>query len=106
MTSSSYKRGLAAMPAQERPLAVDGQGLGREQTYNQRQHRAAMARNTSSHGSNPPADVPPSHWDDADWDQDHDEAAGQRAPPPMARPNSLFHPPCRCLAALPAWTVG
>src|SRR3989440_2519415 len=106
MTSSSYKRGLAAMPAQERPLAVDGQGLGREQTYNQRQHRAAMARNTSSHGSNPPADVPPSHWDDADWDQDHDEAAGHRARRLLSGSNSLFHRLGDYLTALRGWLVG
>src|SRR5947207_2201575 len=106
MTSSSYKRGLAAMPAQERPLAVDGQGLGREQTYNQRQHRAAMARNTSSHGSNPPADVPPSHWDDADWDQDHDEAAGHRARRLLSGSNSLFHRFGDYLTALRGWLAG
>ena len=94
------------MPAQERPLAVDGQGLGREQTYNQRQHRAAMARNTSSHGSNPPADVPPSHWDDADWDQDHDEAAGHRARRLLSGSNSLFHRLGDYLTALRGWLVG
>src|SRR2546423_15658103 len=106
MTSSSYKRGLAAMPAQERPLAVDGQGLGREQTYNQRQHRAAMARNTSSHGSNPPADVPPSHWDDADWDQDHDEAAGHRPRRLLARPNAPLPRPCHHPSAFRGWLLG
>src|SRR5437763_4887242 len=106
MTSSSYKRGLAAMPAQERPLAVDGKGLGREQTYNQRQHRAAMARNTSSHGSNPPADVPPSHWDEADWDQDHDEAAGHRARRLLSGSNSLFHRVGDYLTVLRGWLVG
>src|SRR2546423_7043530 len=106
MTSSSYKRGLAAMPAQERPLAVDGQGLGREQTYNQRQHRAAMARNTSSRGSNPPADVPPSHWDDADWDQDHDEAAGHRARRLLSGSSSGFHRLGDKFSALNRWVSG
>src|SRR3954452_14379210 len=106
MTSSSYKRGLAAMPAQERPLAVDGQCLGREQTYKQRQHREAMARNTSPHGSNPPADVPPSHWDDADWDQDHDEAAGHRARRLLSGSSSLFHRLGDYLTALRAWLAG
>src|SRR5256714_5247545 len=106
MTSSSYKRGLAAMPAQERPLAVDGQCLGREQTYKQRQHREAMARNTSPHGSNPPADVPPSHWDDADWDQDHDEASGDRARRLLSGSNSLFHRLGDYLTVLRGWLVG
>src|SRR3954454_25318368 len=106
MTSSSYKRGLAAMPAQERPLAVDGQCLGREQTYKQRQHREAMARNTSPHGSNPPADVPPSHWDDADWDQDHDEASGDRARRLLSGSSSLFHRLGDYLTALRGWLAG
>src|SRR4051794_40238988 len=106
MTSSSYKRGLAAMPAQERPLAVDGQCLGREQTYKQRQHREAMARNTSPHRSNPPADVPPSHWDDADWDQDHDEASGDRARRLLSGSSSLFHRLGDYLTALRGWLAG
>src|SRR2546423_5201599 len=106
MTSSSYKRGLAAMPAQERPLAVDGQDLGGEQTYKQRQHREAMARNTSPHGFNPPADVPPSHWDDADWDQDHDEASGDRARRLLSGSSSLFHRLGDYLTALRGWLVG
>jgi len=65
-----------------------------------------MARNTSSHGSNPPADVPPSHWDDADWDQDHDEAAGHRARRLLSGSNSLFHRLGDYLTALRGWLVG
>ncbi|MFL6814461.1 MAG: DUF3971 domain-containing protein [Bradyrhizobium sp.] len=94
------------MPAQERPLAVDGQGLGREQTYKQRQHREAMASNTSPHKSNPPADVPPSHWDDADWDQDHDEASGDRARRLLSGSSSLFHRLGDYLTALRGWLAG
>ncbi|MFL6826913.1 MAG: DUF3971 domain-containing protein, partial [Bradyrhizobium sp.] len=94
------------MPAQERPLAVDGQGLGREQTYKQGQHREAMASNTSPHKSNPPADVPPSHWDDADWDQDHDEASGDRARRLLSGSSSLFHRLGDYLTALRGWLAG
>src|SRR6478752_2878662 len=50
-----------------------------------------MARNTSPQGSNPRTDVQPSHWDDADWDQDHDEAAGHRARRLLSGSNSGFH---------------
>src|SRR6202022_1301511 len=91
MTSNSINRGLAAMPAQERPLNVDGRCLGGDQPYNQRQHREAMARNTSPQGSSPRADLQPSQWDDADWDQDHDEAAGHRARRLLSRSNSGLH---------------
>src|SRR6195256_3423820 len=91
MTSNSNNRGLAAMPAQERSLRADGRGLGGDQSYNQRQHREAMARNTSPQGSNPRADVQPSQWDDADWDQDPDEAAGYRARRLLSRPSPGFH---------------
>ncbi|QWG20608.1 AsmA-like C-terminal region-containing protein [Bradyrhizobium sediminis] len=79
------------MPARERSLRVDERGLGGDQSYNQRQHREAMARNTSPKGSNPRADVQPSQWDDAGWDQDQDEAAGYRARRLLSRSNSGFH---------------
>src|ERR1700716_3138916 len=91
MTSNTINRGLAAMPVQERPLGFDGRGLGGDQSCNQRQHREAMARNTSPQGLNPRAEVQPSQWDDADWDQDHDEAARHRARRLLSRSNSGFH---------------
>src|ERR1700686_5479955 len=93
MTSNSNNRGLAAMPAQERSLGVDGRGPGGHQSHSQRQHREAMARNTSPQGVSPHADVQASQWDDADWDQDHDEAAGHRARRLLSRSNSGFHRP-------------
>src|SRR3954447_4333506 len=80
MTGSSINRGLAAMPPRERSGPVDGQSLRREKNSNQPPHREAMARNTSPKGSNPSADLPRSQWDDDGWDQDQDEAAGNRAP--------------------------
>src|SRR6202011_104710 len=103
MTSNSINRGLAAMPAQERPLNVDGRCLGGDQPYNQRQHREAMARNTSPQGSSSRADLQPSHWDDAGWDQDHDEAAGHRARRLLSRSNSGFHRLGGSLRALRQW---
>ena len=50
-----------------------------------------MARNTSPKGSNPRADVQLSQLDDADWDHDHDEAAGHRARRLLSKSNSGFH---------------
>jgi hypothetical protein len=79
------------MPARERSLRVDGRDLGGNQSDNQRQHREAMARKTSPQGSNPRADVQLSQWDDAGWDQEHDEAAGHRARRLLSRSNSRFH---------------
>jgi Protein of unknown function len=81
------------MPAQERTLPVDGRGHGGDQSHNQRRHREAMARNTSPQGSQPRADVQLSQWDDAGWDQDHDEAAAcsNRARRLLSRSNSRFH---------------
>ena len=94
------------MPAQERSLRVDGRGLGGDQSYNQRQHREAMARNTSPQGSRPRADVQPSQWDDAGWDQDHDEAAGHRARRLLSRSNSGFHRLGDGIGALRRWLAG
>src|SRR6266704_3331540 len=94
------------MPAQKRPLGVGGRGVGGDQSYNQRPQREAMARNTSPKGPRQRANVQPSKWDDAGWDQDHDEAAGHRARRLLSRSNSNFH---RCgdrLAALRRWIVG
>src|SRR6266853_2073221 len=105
-TSNSINRGLAAMPAQERSLRVDGRGLGGDQSYHQRQHREAMARNTSPQGSDPRADVQPSQWDDADWDQDHDEAAGHRARRLLSGSNSTYHRLGDRLGALRRWLAG
>ncbi|WP_291686418.1 DUF3971 domain-containing protein [Bradyrhizobium sp.] len=93
------------MSAQERPLRIDGRGLGGDQSHNQRQHREAMARNTSPQGLSPRADVQPPQWDDADWDQDHDEAAGHRARRLLSRSNSGLHRLGDRLAALRLWLV-
>src|ERR1700716_2562426 len=103
MTGNSINRGLAAMPTQERSLRVDGRGLGGDQSHHQRQHREAMARNTSPQESNPRADVQPSHWDDADWDQDDDGAAATRARRLLSGSNSGFHRLGDHLGALRGW---
>src|SRR3984957_7352144 len=103
MTSERIDQGLAAMPAQQRSLGDDGCGPGGDQSYNQRPHREAMARNTSPQGSKPRADVQPSQWEDADWDQDHDEAAGHRARRLLSRSNSGFHRVADRIAAVGRW---
>src|SRR6266852_1262855 len=105
-TSNSINRGLAAMPAQERSLRVDGRGLGGDQSYHQRRHREAMARNKSPQGSDPRADVQPSQWDDAGWDQDHDEAAGHRARRLLSGSGSAFHRLGDHLGAFRRWLAG
>src|SRR6266849_814925 len=105
-TSNSINRGLAAMPAQERSLRVDGRGLGGDQSYHQRRHREAMARNTSPQESNPRADVQPSQWDDADWDQDHDEAAGHRARRLLSGSSSGLHRLGDYLESMRGWLAG
>jgi hypothetical protein len=79
------------MPAQKHSSGVGGRGLGGDQSYNQRPHREAMARKTSPKGPRPRANVQPSQWDDAGWDQDHDEAAGYRARRLLSNPSSRFH---------------
>jgi len=65
-----------------------------------------MARNTSPQGSNPRADVQLSQWDDAGWDQEHDEAAGHRARRLLSRSNSRFHRFSDRLEALRRWVGG
>src|ERR1700739_28516 len=65
-----------------------------------------MARNTSPQGSNPRADVELSQWDDAGWDQEHDEAAGHRARRLLSRSNSRFHHFSDRLQAIRRWIAG
>ena len=65
-----------------------------------------MARNTSPQGSSPRTDVQPSQWDDADWDQDHDEAARRRARRLLSRSNSGLHRFSDNLEALRRWLAG
>ncbi|MEA2867169.1 MAG: hypothetical protein QOE39_1884 [Bradyrhizobium sp.] len=65
-----------------------------------------MARNTSPQESHPRADVQPSRLDEADWEQDHDEAAGHRARRLLSRPSSGFHRLDDRLGALRRWLAG
>ena len=77
------------MPAQERSIPIDGRVLDGDQPH--RQHREAMARNTSPKGSNPRAEAQIPQWDDAaGWDQQNDEAARSRARRLLSRPSSGF----------------
>jgi hypothetical protein len=69
-----------------------------------------MASNTPPQGSNqrsnPRSDGQPSHWDDAEWDRDHDEAAGHRARRLLSGSNSSFHRFGDRLTALRRWITG
>ncbi len=65
-----------------------------------------MARNTSPQGPRPRADVQRSQWDDADWDQDHDEAAGHHARRLLSRSNSGFHRLRDSIGTLRRWLAG
>jgi hypothetical protein len=62
-----------------------------------------MARKTSPQGSSPRADVQPSQWDDAGWDQDHDEAAGHRARRLLSRSAPGFYRIGDFLAGFRRW---
>src|SRR5580692_7874539 len=126
MTSDRTHRGLAAMPAQERSLLVDGRSHSGESSSTDRRHREAMARNASPQGpdqgsvqgsvqeakqtskprSGARADVQSGHWDGADWDHDPDEAAGHRARRLLSRSNPKLHRIGDNLAALQRWLAG
>src|SRR6266436_6203865 len=104
MTSNSINRGLAAMPTKQRSLRRDEPRLGGNQSHDQRHHREAMARNTSPQESDPRADVQPSQWDDAAWDQD--EAACNRARRLLSGSHASFHRFGDHLGALRRWLAG
>src|SRR3954469_2338141 len=89
--NNGFNRGLAAMPGQERSYRIDAQNPDGDLFDSQRPHREAMARNKPPEALNSRTDEQPSQWDDADWDQDHDEAAGHRARRLLSRSNSGLH---------------
>src|ERR1700676_4468913 len=78
------------MPAGEPSLRVDGRSPGGDQSHSQRQHREAMVGKTPPKGTNPRADVQQPQWDDAGWDQEHDDAC-RRAQRLLSRSNSRFY---------------
>ncbi|MEZ5822152.1 MAG: DUF3971 domain-containing protein [Xanthobacteraceae bacterium] len=114
------------MPAQERSMGIDGRAAGGEPARNQRQHREAMARNSSPQGpqagvsraggahtgqqprqpsqSRPPADSHALHWDDTEWD--HDREAGHRARKLLSRSGSRVHRIGDRFGALRRWVAG
>src|ERR1700704_388462 len=103
MTNNNFNRGLAAMPAQERSHRIDAPDPDGDQFHHQRQHREAMARNKPPEALNSRPDDQPSQWDDADWDQDHDEAAGHRARRLLSSSNSGLHRLGDGIGALRRW---
>lgn len=98
------------MPTRERAYYVDERGPGGDPSYNERQHREAMARKTSPKTSpqeaSQRADVQSSRWDDADWDQDDDEVARHRARRLLSRSNSGFHRLGDRFGRLRRWVAG
>src|SRR3954454_8199939 len=73
-----------------------------------------MGSNTTTqgkgHGSHPPsnprASVSPAQWNEADWDQDHDEAAGHRARRLLSGSSSGVQRFVDQIAALKRWLAG
>jgi hypothetical protein len=103
MTSNGFNRGLAAMPGQERSHRIDAQDPEGDLFDNQRRHREAMARNKPPDALSSRTDDQLLQWDDADWDQDHDEAAGHRARRLLSRSNSGLHRLGDGIGALRRW---
>ena len=98
------------MPTRERTLGTDGRDVGGDQSYQQRRHREAMARNTSPKESGlrsgQRADVQPLPLDDADWDHEHDEAARHRARRLLSRSSSNYHRLGDSFGAFSRWLAG
>src|SRR4051794_2687065 len=98
-----FNRGLAAMPGQGRSFHIEAQDPDGDLFDDQRQHREAMAGNQPSQALNSHSDDQLSHWDDADWDQDQDEAAGHRARRLLSSSNSGLHRLGDAIGALRRW---
>jgi Protein of unknown function len=92
------------MPAKERSYPIDARTPGGDQSYTQRQHREAMARNKPPQALNQRADDQHSQWNDAGWDHDRDEA-GHRARRLLSRSSLGFHRLGDRIGALRLWLV-
>ena len=91
------------MPAQERPLAIDGHSRGGDEPSKGSWHREAMGRKTLPHGSQtsgPPSAVQPPDWDGRDWNHEHEAAAGHRARRLLSGSSSNFFRFTDMLAAI------
>ena len=81
------------MPGQQHSLPDEGHGRGGNQSFSERQHQEAMARNSSPQllPQEPAgvADAQSAHWDDADWYEE--EADGHRARRLLSGSNSSLH---------------
>jgi len=116
------------MPAQERSMGIDGRVFASEPTRNQRQHREAMASNSSPQGSNqgayqgspsgsrqgahlqpgPREDSRSRHWDEGTYDHEHDDDAAcrRRAQRLLSRSGSSLNRIGDNVGALRRWMTG
>src|SRR5262249_41386858 len=110
MTSNRPNPGLAAMPPQQRPLAVDGRDRGA--SLDERPRRDAMAGQSQSEATRQHTSYrardPHEHaeWDAADWGGEHDEAAGHRARRLLSQSHSSIHRIGDRVAAVQRWLIG
>src|SRR5690242_13611404 len=110
MTSNRPNPGLAAMPPQQRPTAAEGRERGA--AAEERRLREALARQSQPQATRQqvPDQAPDprqnADWDEADWDGDHDEAAGHRARRLLSRSHSGIHRVNDRVAALQRWIAG
>ena len=95
------------MPAQERSIRDRRARPWRRSILSASTERQWQGiRRPGRKGSNPRAEAQISQWDEADWDQDQDEAAGHRARRLLSRSNSGFHRFGDDFAALRRWLAG
>jgi Protein of unknown function len=116
------------MPAQDRSMGIDGRVIASEPTRNQRQHREAMASNSSPQGSNqgayqgsppgsrqgahlqpgPREDSRSRHWDEGTYGHEHDDDAAcrRRAQRLLSRSGSGLNRIGDNVGALRRWMAG
>jgi len=95
------------MPALERPHPVDGRVSASGQPTNERRHREAMARNSSTQGlDSRTLDSPGSDSFAGEWDDAQDDAAGRHARRLLSRSNSRLGRLVDGLSALLRWAAG
>jgi Protein of unknown function len=105
------------MPAQERSLPVDGRGQSADQSAGERRSRSPSGNPSANpsvqadRGQLKQADpraqnAHDQEWDEADWDNEHDEAAGHRARRLLSRSSSGIHRVGDKIGTFQRWIVG
>ena len=115
MMSNRTNQGLVSVPGEQRSHPVDGRGQGADPPASERRHPSppgnskshSQAQSQAQYGqASAGRETHAPGWHEADWDHEHEEAAGHRARRLLSRPSVGMHRIGDKLAGLQRWIAG